>query len=69
MEQFENDGVIVTLEWQQSIYFYSYYISITPDIVMIEDKWKYVLKIESTIQHFLQCEHSSHTSLWTNQCD
>ena len=33
-EQFESDGVTVTLEWYQNRSFYSYYVSVTPDIVM-----------------------------------
>lgn len=34
MEQFESDGVTVILELYENAYFYSYYVSVTPDIVM-----------------------------------
>ena len=34
MELFESDGVTLTFEWHQNPYFSSYYVSVTPDVVM-----------------------------------
>ena len=35
MEQFESDGVLVTLEWHQNPNFHSYYVSVIPNNIIV----------------------------------